>query len=158
MLRAQTGKPLPSGAQGRLQKADGRVPDMVVIGARFAALDRKLDALIRMLKGPGTNHHLLPADVRHVVALFFGVSGEDIDRQGRVGDIVRIRQIAFYLCRKRTPRTLVEIGRAFARDHTTISHGVRRISALRKTDVALDDNLRKLEAQLTELLARRMAA
>ena len=106
MLRAQMGKPLPGGMQGRSPKAADRASDMVAIGARFAALDRKLDTLIKMLKGPGTNHHLLPADVRHVVALFFGVSEEDIDRHGRAEDIARIRQIAFYLCRKRTPRSL----------------------------------------------------
>jgi chromosomal replication initiation ATPase DnaA len=158
VLRAQMGKPLPIGTQGRSQKAADRASDMVIIGARFAALDRKLDTVIKMLKGPSANHHLLPADVRHVVTLFFGVTEEDIDRHGRAGDIVRIRQIAFYLCRKRTPRSLVEIGRAFGRDHTTIGHGVRRISALRKIDVALDGDLRKLETQLTEILARRMAA
>jgi chromosomal replication initiation ATPase DnaA len=158
MLRAQMGKPLPGGLQGRAPKAADRTSDMVAIGAHFAALDRKLDTLIKMLKGPGTNHHLLPADVRHVVALFFGVSAEDLDRNGRVGDVARIRQIAFYLCRTRTPRTLTEIGRAFGRNHTTIRHGARRIARLRKTDAALDDDLRKLETQLTEMLARSMAA
>ena len=158
MLRAQMGKPLPGGLQGRAPKAADRTSDMVAIGAHFAALDRKLETLIKMLKGPGKNHHLLPADVRHVVALFFGVSEEDLDRNLRVGDMARTRQIAFYLCRTRTPRTLTEIGRAFGRDHTTIRHGVRRIAKLRKTDIALDDDLRKLETQLTEMLARRLAA
>jgi chromosomal replication initiation ATPase DnaA len=159
VLRAQMGKPLPGAAQGRPQKiTTDRAFDMVAIGARFTALDKKLDKLIHMLKGPGKNHHLLPADVRHVVMGFFGVSEEDIERNGRVGDIARIRQIAFYLCRNRTPRTLAEIGRAFGRHHATIRHGVQRIGALRKTDAALDQNLKALESQLTEILARRMAA
>jgi chromosomal replication initiation ATPase DnaA len=131
---------------------------MTIIGARFAALDRKLDTVIRMLKGPGQSPHLLPADIRHAVTTFFGVSEEDLDCHGRADDIARIRQIAFYLCRTRTPRSLMDIGRVFGRDHTTVRHGVRRVDALRKTDTALDDNLRKLEAQLAELLARRMKA
>ena len=101
-LRSQMGKPLPAARKPDRKAGADRVSDMIVIGAHFAALDRKLDTLIRMLKGPGRSHHLLPADVRHVVALFFGVSEEDIDRRGRAGDIVRIRQIAFYLCRVRT--------------------------------------------------------
>ena len=159
VLRSQMGRPLPGGTQGRSQKAvHDRASDMGVIGAHFAALDRKLDTLIRMLKGPGRNHHLLPADVRHVVALFFGVTEEDLDRNRRLGDVARIRQIVFYLCRTRTPRSLTEIGRSFGRHHTTIRHGVRRIATLRKTDAALDDDLRKLETQLTEMLARRMAS
>jgi chromosomal replication initiation ATPase DnaA len=158
MLRAQMGKPLPGGTQNRSQKvAVDRSFDMVAIGARFTALDKKLDTLIHMLKGPGKNHHLLPADVRHVVTHFFGVSEDDLDRGGRARDIARIRQIAFYLCRKRTARSLTEIGRAFGRDHTTIRHGVRRIGALRKTDAALDNDLRQLETRLVEILARRMA-
>jgi chromosomal replication initiation ATPase DnaA len=159
VLRAHMGKPLPVGAHGKSPKAaHDRVPDMAFIGAHFAALDRKLDTVIRMLKGPGQNHYLSPADVRHVVSRFFGVSEEDFDRHGRADDIARIRQIAFYLCRTRTPRSLVDIGRVFGRNHTTIRHGVGRIRALRSTDAALDDNLRKLEAQLTEILARRVTA
>jgi chromosomal replication initiator protein len=159
ILRAQMSKPLAVGHAGRSQKPGAdRAFDMVAIGARFTALDKKLDTLIRMLKGPGTSHHLIPADVRHVVTLFFGVTEEDLDRRGRAGDIVRIRQIAFYLCRKRTPRSLTEIGRAFGRNHTTIRHGVRRIGARRKTDPALDDDIKQLEARLVDILARRMAA
>jgi chromosomal replication initiation ATPase DnaA len=134
------------------------VPDMAAIGAHFAALDRKLDTVIRMLKGPGTAPHLLPADVRHIVTLFFGVREEDLDRRGRAGDIARIRQIAFYLCRTRTPRSLTDIGRAFGRNHTTIRHGARRIGKLRKADTALDNDLKQLESRLVEILARRMAA
>jgi chromosomal replication initiation ATPase DnaA len=159
MLRAQMAKPLPVGAHGRSPKAaPDRAPDMAMIGAHFAALDRKLDTVIRMLKGPSPNPHLLPADVRHAVAVFFGVNEEDIDRNGRAGEIARIRQIVFYLCRTRTPRSLTEIGRAFGRNHTTIRHGIQRIGALRKTDAMLDQDIKTLEAQLDEILARRMKA
>jgi chromosomal replication initiation ATPase DnaA len=159
VLRAQMAKPLPVGAHGRSPKAvHDRAPDMAIIGAHFAALDRKLDTVIRMLKGPGASLHLLPADVRHAVALFFGANEEDIDRNGRAGEIARIRQIVFYLCRTRTPRSLAEIGRAFGRNHTTIRHGVRRIGALRKIDATLDRDLKTLEAQLDEILGRRMKA
>jgi chromosomal replication initiator protein len=86
---------------------------------------------------------------------FFGVIDEDIDHHGRSGRIARIRQIAFYLCRKHTTQSLPEIGRAFHRDHTTISHGVRRIGALRKTDAALHSELSQLEARLADVLAHR---
>jgi len=159
ILRAQMGKPLPGGAQ----KSPGvRAADTAAIDARFAVLDKKLDTLITMLKGPGkkprATRQLFPADVRRVVTLFFDVTEEDIDRRGRRARIACVRQIAYYLCRTYTTRSLSEIGRAFRRDHTTILHGVRRIGALRKSDAALDDDLSKLEAQLADALARRNAA
>ena len=69
--------------------------------------------------------------------------------------MARIRQIAFYLCRTHTTRSLPEIGRAFDRDHTTVLHGVRRVASLRETDAALDRDLSKLEAQLADLIERR---
>ena len=163
ILRAQLAKPLsggtPAGGAPKFPAARGQ--DLAAIDARFSALDRKLDTLIHMLEGPGRNrvasHQLFPADVRRVVALFFDVTDEDLDRRARRGSSARIRQIAYYLCRTHTARSFAEIGQVFHRDHATILHGVQRIGALRKTDAALDDDLSKLEARLADMLARRNA-
>jgi chromosomal replication initiation ATPase DnaA len=163
ILRARLAKPLPGATQsGGAQKSpDARAADMTAIDARFAILDRKLDTLIHMLKTPnksdGAARDLVAADVRHVVTEFFGVTEQDMDRAGRSGRIARIRQIAYYLCRAYTARSLPEIGRLFQRDHTTVLHGVRRIGVLRRTDASLDSDLSKLEARLADMLARRQA-
>ena len=158
VLRSQLGKPLASETQSI---AAG--PGMAAIDARFSALDHKLDTLIHMLKGPdedpGVPLYLLTSDIRRVVALYFNVTEQEMDRVGRGRKITRVRQIAYYLCRMHTTRSLPEIGRIFGeRDHTTILHGVRKIDALRKTDAALEDDLSKIEARLVDLRTRRGAA
>jgi chromosomal replication initiation ATPase DnaA len=165
MTRAQLAKPLPPGPAtiGAQKPGDSRASDMTEIDARFSALDRKLDALIHMLKGPdrkqGALGHLLPTDVRRAVEDFFDVTEQDLDRRDRSKRIGLIRQVAYYLCRTQTNRTLNEIGRVLGgRDHSTILHGVRRIRRLRKTDAGLDSDLRQIEARLAEILKRRVTA
>jgi len=161
ILRAQLAKPLPGGTHpARSQMPGGtRLAEMSSIDARVCALDRKLDTLIHLLNGPGRKQKaspgLLPAEVRRAVTRFFAVTDADLDRRTRRVRMARIRQIAFYLCRNHTARSLPEIGRAFDRDHTTVLHGVRRIASLRETDAALDRDLSKLEAQLADLIALR---
>ena len=67
----------------------------------------------------------------------------------RVRTIARPRQIAMYLAKQLTPRSLPEIGRRFGgRDHTTIMHGVRKIEELMATDSQLNDDLQMLRRQL----------
>src|SRR5262245_27496286 len=156
--RAQMVTPLTGGTQpSRIQKtSDARISEMIAIAARFSALDKKLDTVIDMLTAPREGcGALLPADIRRVVTDFFGVTDEDLDHHGRAGGIPRIRQIAFYLCRKHTTQSLPEIGRSFHRDHSTILHGARKIGALRKIDAAVHSDLSKLEARLADILARR---
>ena len=158
VLRAQMAKPLPGGAQpNKGQKnSDTRPSEAIAIAARFSALDKKLDTVIDMLTGSRAGGGaLLPSDIRRVVMDFFHVTEEDLDQRGRSGRIPLIRQIAFYLCRMHTTRSLPQIARAFHRDHSTILHGARRIGALRETDAELHRDLLKLEEQLAEALARR---
>jgi len=158
ILRAQMAKPLRGGTPlNRNQKtSDARTSEMIVITARFSALDKKLDTVIDMLTGPREGcAALFPADIRRVVTDFFGVTEDDLDHYGRSGRTPRIRQIAFHLCRKHTTQSLPELGRAFQRDHSTILHGARRIEALRKTDAVLHSDLSEIEARLADVLARR---
>jgi chromosomal replication initiator protein len=66
-----------------------------------------------------------------------------------VRTIARPRQIAMYLSKQLTPRSLPEIGRRFGgRDHTTIMHGVRKIEELMATDSQLSDDLQMLRRLL----------
>ena len=66
---------------------------------------------------------------------YYKVRPADLMSPNRARNIVRPRQMAMYLCKKYTTRSLPEIGRKFGgRDHTTILHGVRKIEELMSTD------------------------
>jgi chromosomal replication initiator protein len=65
--------------------------------------------------------------------------------------VVRPRQIAMYLAKVLTPRSLPEIGRRFGgRDHTTVLHAVRKISGLVTTEAALAEEIELLKRMLLE--------
>ncbi len=67
----------------------------------------------------------------------------------RAREVARPRQIAMYLAKQLTPRSLPEIGRRFGgRDHTTVIHAVKQIEKLRKADAELDADVRLLLRQL----------
>jgi len=64
-------------------------------------------------------------------------------RRARV--VARPRQIAMYLSKQLTPRSLPEIGRRFGgRDHTTVIHAVKQIEKLRAADTEIDADVRSL--------------
>ena len=66
-----------------------------------------------------------------IVARHYNVSKADLLSSRRTRTIVRPRQIAMYLAKVLTPRSLPEIGRRFGgRDHTTVLHAVRKIEGL----------------------------
>jgi len=63
--------------------------------------------------------------------------------------IARPRQIAMYLSKQLTSRSLPEIGRRFGgRDHTTVMHGVRRIDELKAVDNQIAEDLELLRRSL----------
>ena len=67
----------------------------------------------------------------------------------RAREVARPRQVAMYLSKQLTPRSLPEIGRRFGgRDHTTVIHAVRQIEKLRAQDAELDADIRLLTRQL----------
>jgi chromosomal replication initiator protein len=69
----------------------------------------------------------------------------------RTANVVRPRQIAMYLAKTLTLRSLPEIGRRFGgRDHTTVLHAVRKIEGLVGSDTALSDEIELLKRQLQE--------
>ena len=66
--------------------------------------------------------------------------------------MVRPRQIAMFLSKALTLRSLPEIGRRFGgRDHTTVLHAVRKIEGLATSDRALAQDIEFLKRMLTEL-------
>ena len=79
----------------------------------------------------------------------FDVKQVDLVSERRAVTIARPRQIAMYLAKRLTTRSLPEIGRKFGnRDHSTVIHAVRRIEELRGKDSEIDDAVKALLRQL----------
>ncbi len=90
-------------------------------------------------------------DIQKLVATHFNVSRADILSSRRTANVVKPRQIAMYLAKILTPRSLPEIGRRFGgRDHTTVLHAVRKIDALVAKDSALKRELELLKQLLED--------
>ncbi len=90
-------------------------------------------------------------DIQRLVASHFNVSKADILSARRTATVVKPRQIAMYLSKALTPRSLPEIGRRFGgRDHTTVLHAVRKIENLAGSDASLAGEIDLLKRMLQE--------
>lgn len=90
-------------------------------------------------------------DIQRVVARRYNVSRSDLLSSRRTANVVRPRQIAMYLAKLLTLRSLPEIGRRFGgRDHTTVLHAVRKIESLVGNDPALAEEIELLKRLLQD--------
>jgi chromosomal replication initiator protein len=88
-------------------------------------------------------------EIKRKVADHYNIRLSDMVGPKRTRCYARPRQVAMYLCKQLTSRSLPEIGRSFGgRDHTTIMHGVRRIGELRGKDAEIADDLELLRRAL----------
>ncbi len=87
--------------------------------------------------------------IQKLVCEHFELKPIDLISARRARAVARPRQIAMYLAKRLTTRSLPEIGRKFGgRDHSTVIHAVRRIEGLRDTDRDVDLAVRMLLGQL----------
>ena len=90
-------------------------------------------------------------DIQKLVAGRYNVSRADILSSRRTAVVVRPRQIAMYLAKMLTLRSLPEIGRRFGgRDHTTVLHAVRKIEGLTHSDTTLSEEIELLKRMLQD--------
>jgi len=90
-------------------------------------------------------------DIQKLVATRYNVSRADILSERRTAAVVKPRQIAMYLSKALTPRSLPEIGRRFGgRDHTTVLHAVRKIEKAISEDRSLHEEVDLLKRMLQE--------
>ncbi len=125
--------------------------------ATYADLTRKPVTLemaeeavgLRLMPGAKTSIE----DIQRKTAEFYKLDVRDFHSPQRARRVARPRQVAMYLSRKLTTRSLPEIGRRFGgRDHTTVLHACRRIEAL-----CAEDALFRQEVDfLRQMLSRRM--
>jgi chromosomal replication initiator protein len=81
-------------------------------------------------------------EIQRKVAEYYALKMADLLSARRAREVARPRQVAMYLAKKLTPRSLPEIGRRFGgRDHTTVMHAVKRIEELRAADSELNNDV-----------------
>ena len=95
-------------------------------------------------------HHTITIEniVSHICNLY-SLEVNDLLGKKRVKHIAVPRQMAMYLCRKLTDKSLTEIGSSFGgRDHATVIHAYEKIDKMRKEDKNFDKLLQQFEEQL----------
>ncbi len=102
-------------------------------------------------------HDLLRANDRRItieeiqkrVAEHFNIRLADMHSARRARAVARPRQVAMYLAKQLTSRSLPEIGRKFGgRDHTTVMHAVKKVEELRSTDAGFNEDVELLRRML----------
>ena len=89
--------------------------------------------------------------IQNVVSNYFNISLSEMLSQRRSRPLARPRQIAMFLAKKLTTRSLPEIGRRFAnRDHTTVIHAVKTITRLSEQDEEMKKNIIQIKSLLLE--------
>ena len=89
--------------------------------------------------------------IQNVVSNYFNIALSEMLSQRRSRPLARPRQIAMYLAKKMTTRSLPEIGRRFAnRDHTTVIHAVKTITRLSEQDDEMKKNINQIKSLLLE--------
>ena len=95
------------------------------------------------------NRQISVENIQKTVADFYKIKVADMYSKKRPANIARPRQIAMYLAKEMTQKSLPEIGELFGgRDHTTVLHAVRKIAAERQTVSELNQQLHVLEQTL----------
>ncbi|MCA0870627.1 chromosomal replication initiator protein DnaA [Seohaeicola saemankumensis] len=88
-------------------------------------------------------------EIQRKVSEYYNIRLSDIIGPKRLRSYARPRQVAMYLCKQLTSRSLPEIGRRFGgRDHTTVMHGVKRIEELKTTDGQIAEDVEMLRRAL----------
>ena len=105
---------------------------------------------LKDLISPGEVKNITPEYIISIVAEQFEVSADEIISQKRSRNIARPSQIVMYLCRSLLNIPLQEVGRALGgRDHTTIMHGVDKITEELKTDASLQNTMDILKKKIS---------
>ncbi len=119
--------------------------------SRFHGKDITIDVVKDALKDllSVQNRQISVENIQKTVADFFNIKVADMYSKKRPANIARPRQIAMYLAKELTQKSLPEIGELFGgRDHTTVLHAVRKIAADRSKNPECNHELHVLEQTL----------
>ncbi|HAT32159.1 MAG TPA: chromosomal replication initiator protein DnaA [Janthinobacterium sp.] len=119
--------------------------------SRFHGKDITIDIVKEALKDllSVQNRQISVENIQKTVADFFNIKVADMYSKRRPANIARPRQIAMYLAKELTQKSLPEIGELFGgRDHTTVLHAVRKIALDRTKNPECNHELHVLEQTL----------
>ncbi|HEX7634197.1 MAG TPA: chromosomal replication initiator protein DnaA [Noviherbaspirillum sp.] len=119
--------------------------------SRFHGKDITIDVVKEALKDllSVQNRQISVENIQKTVADFFNIKVADMYSKKRPANIARPRQIAMYLAKELTQKSLPEIGELFGgRDHTTVLHAVRKIASDRAKSPEINHELHVLEQTL----------
>jgi len=135
---------------GNIRELEGALNRLVAyaqLNGEAVTMDFAMATLGEVLRG--TQRRITIDEIQRAVCTQFDVKQLDLISERRAVAIARPRQIAMYLAKRLTTRSLPEIGRKFGnRDHSTVIHAVRRIEELRGLDREIDGAVRALMQQL----------
>lgn len=94
---------------------------------------------------------LSPALIREFISKQYNVSTGELQSRSRKKNLTFPRQVAMYLCRKHTDNSLVDIGREFNRDHSTVLHSIKVVTGLKNRNIAVGEQVELLSKKLKSL-------
>src|SRR5882762_6544899 len=122
------------------------IADMQLIG-REVTLESAQELLRDLLRY--CERRVTIDEIQRRVAEHFNIRLSEMTSERRARAVARPRQVAMYLAKQLTTRSLPEIGKKFGgRDHTTVMHAVRKIEELTLTDAALAEDVELLRRML----------
>lgn len=131
-----------------LEGALNRVMAYATLVGRPITMEMTRDVLQDLIRA--NDRKVTIDEIQRTVAEYYNLRLSEMLSQRRSRVIARPRQVAMFLSKQLTSRSLPEIGRRFGgRDHTTVMHAVRKIEDLVKSDSTLDEDI----TRLTRLLA-----
>lgn len=127
-----------------LEGALNRVVLFARLVARPVTIELSREVLHDLLRA--SERRITIDEIQRKAAEYFNIRLADMLSARRARAVARPRQVAMYLAKQMTTRSLPEIGRKFGgRDHTTVIHAVRRIEQLRESDHALNGDVENLQ-------------
>ncbi|WP_171097931.1 chromosomal replication initiator protein DnaA [Ruegeria sp. HKCCD7255] len=164
--------------QNKVQQYSKTYPDLVIADGVLEFLAHRISTNVRVLEGALTRlfafaslvgreidmeltqdcladvlraseRKITVEEIQRKVSEYYNIRISDIVGPKRLRSYARPRQVAMYLCKQLTSRSLPEIGRRFGgRDHTTVMHGVKRIEELKLTDGQIAEDVEMLRRAL----------
>jgi chromosomal replication initiator protein len=164
--------------QNKVQQYSNTYPDLAIADGVLEFLAHRISTNVRVLEGALTRlfafaslvgreidmeltqdcladvlraseRKITVEEIQRKVSDYYNIRLSDIIGPKRLRSYARPRQVAMYLCKQLTSRSLPEIGRRFGgRDHTTVMHGVKRIEELKTTDGQIAEDVEMLRRAL----------
>ncbi len=130
-----------------LEGALNRVVAQATLCGRAITLEMAQEVLQDLLRAH--ERRITIDEIQKRVAEHYSIKLSDMHSARRARVVARPRQVAMYLAKQLTPRSLPEIGRRFGgRDHTTVMHAIRKIEELRASDAVISEDIEALRRQL----------